>query len=160
VGAKKYFYGENLIHVVMVASIDENKYEFKNAFLIENTLKRDKQYEAIASQLAMGATIDGAVEGNFSGVKFSDVSVDGKFEPALVGAITRSREAGVETKVKGNAAAFVFVVDAINGELDPSTFDAERTPEMTQRENQMKRVAVETMTKKADIKDLRGEGEI
>ncbi len=160
VGAKKYFYGENLIHVVMVASIDENKYEFKNAFLIENTLKRDKQYEAIASQLAMGATIDGAVEGNFSGVKFSDVSVDGKFEPALVGAITRSREAGVETKVKGNAAAFVFVVDAINGELDPSTFDAERTPEMTQRENQMKRVAVEAMTKKADIKDLRGEGEI
>ena len=160
VGAKKYFYGENLIHVVMVASIDENKYELKNAFLIENTLKRDKQYEAIASQLAMGATIEGAVEGNFSGVKFSDVAVDGKFEPAFVGAVTRSRETGVETKVKGNSAAFVFVVDAINGELDPSTFDAERTPEMTQRESQMQRVAVDAMTKKATIKDMRGEGEI
>ena len=57
-------------------------------------------------------------------------------------------------------AAYVFVVDAIHGELDPTTFDAERTPEMTQRESKMKRVAVETMTKKAQIEDLRGEGEI
>ena len=160
VGAKKYFYGENVIYVVMVASVDDNKYEFKNAATIEARLKRDKQYEAIASQLAMGATIEGAVEGNFSNVKYADNMVDGKWEAALVGAITRSRETGVETKVKGNNAAYVFVVDAINGELDPTTFDAERTPEMTQRESKMKRVAVETMTKKAQINDLRGEGEI
>ena len=160
VGAKKYFYGENVIYVVMVASVDDNKYEFKNAATIEARLKRDKQYEAIASQLAMGATIEGAVEGNFSNVKYADNMVDGKWEAALVGAITRSRETGVETKVKGNNAAYVFVVDAINGELDPTTFDAERTPEMTQRESKMKRVAVETMTKKASIEDLRGEGEI
>ena len=159
-GAKKYFYGENVIYVVMVTSIDENKYEFKNVNGIEMRLKRDKQYEAIASELAMGATIEGAVEGKFSGVKFSDNVVDGKWEAALVGAIARSRETGVETKVKGNNAAYVFVVDAINGEVDPATFDAERTPEMTQRESQMKRVAVEAMTKKASIKDLRGEGEI
>ena len=159
-GAKKYFYGENVIYVVMVTSIDENKYEFKNVNGIEMRLKRDKQYEAIASELAMGATIEGAVEGKFSGVKFSDNVVDGKWEAALVGAIARSRETGVETKVKGNNAAYVFVVDAINGEVDPATFDAERTPEMTQRESQMKRVAVEAMTKKAEVKDLRGEGEI
>ncbi|MBO7282850.1 MAG: peptidyl-prolyl cis-trans isomerase [Alistipes sp.] len=160
VGAKKYFYGENVIYVVMVASIDENKYEFKNDAAIEVRLKRDKQYEAIASQLAMGAAIEGAVEGKFSNVKYTDNMVDGKWEAALVGAITRSRETGVETKVKGNNAAYVFVVDTINGELDPTTFDAERTPEMTQRESMMKRVAVETMTKKASIEDLRGEGEI
>ena len=160
VGAKKYFYGENVIYVVMVASIDQNKYEFKNAVAIETRLKRDKQYEAIASQLAMGADIVGAEQGSFSGVKFSDNMVDGKWESALVGAIARSRETGVETKVKGNNAAFVFVVDAINGEIDPATFEAERTPEMTQRESQMKRVAVETMTAKAEVNDLRGEGEI
>lgn len=160
VGAKKYFNGENVIYVVMVASIDQNKYEFKNDMVITSILKRDKQYEAIASQLAMGAEIEGAVEGKFSGVKFSDNVVDGKWESALVGAIARSRETGVETKVKGNNAAYVFVVDAINGELDPATFDAERTPEMTQRESKMKRVAVEAMTAKADVEDLRGEGEI
>ncbi len=160
VGAKKYFYGENVIYVVMVASVDDNKYEFKNAATIETRLKRDKQYEAIASQLAMGAAIEGAVEGKFSNVKYTDNMVDGKWEAALVGAITRSRETGVETKVKGNNAAYVFVVDAINGELDPTTFDAERTPEMTQRESKMKRVAVEAMTKKASVEDFRGEGEI
>ena len=159
-GAKKYFHGENIIYVVMVTSIDENEYEIKNVPAIEMRLKRDKQYEAIASQLAMGAEIEGAEQGTFSGVKFSDNMVDGKWEAALVGAIARTRETGVETKVKGNGAAFVFVVDAINGELDPATFDAERTPEMTQRESQMQRVAVETMLKKAEIEDLRGEGQI
>ena len=160
VGAKKYFHGENIIYVVMVTSIDENEYEIKNVPAIEMRLKRDKQYEAIASQLAMSAEIEGAEQGTFSGVKFSDNMVDGKWEAALVGAIARTRETGVETKVKGNGAAFVFVVDAINGELDPATFDAERTPEMTQRESQMQRVAVETMLKKAEIEDLRGEGQI
>ena len=160
IGAKKYFHGEDVIYVVMVASIDENKYEPKNVASIEMRLKRDKQYEAIASQLAMGAQIEGAEQGNFSGVKFSDNMVDGKWEAALVGAIARTRETGVETKVKGNAAAFVFVVDAINGELDPATFDAERTPEMTQRESQMQRVAIETMLDKAEIEDFRGEGQI
>lgn len=160
VGAKKYFYGENVIYVVMVTSIDENKYEFKNSSSIEMRLKRDKQYEAIASQLAMGAEIEGAEQGSFSGVKFNDNMVDGKWEAALVGAIARSRETGVETKVKGNNAAYVFVVDAINGEVDATAFDAERTPEMTKRESQMKRVAVEAMTAKAKIEDLRGEGEI
>lgn len=160
VGAKKYFHGENVIYVVMVSSVDENKYEIKNIPAIEMRLKRDKQYEAIASQLAMGAQIEGAEQGSFSGVKFSDNMVDGKWEAALVGAIARTRETGVETKVKGNAAAFVFVVDAINGELDPATFDAERTPEMTQRESQMQRVAIETMLDKAEIEDFRGEGQI
>ena len=160
VGAKKYFHGENVIYVVMVSSVDENKYEIKNIPAIEMRLKRDKQYDAIASQLAMGAQIEGAEQGSFSGVKFSDNMVDGKWEAALVGAIARTRETGVETKVKGNAAAFVFVVDAINGELDPATFDAERTPEMTQRESQMQRVAIETMLDKAEIEDFRGEGQI
>ena len=160
VGAKKYFHGENVIYVVMVSSVDENKYEIKNIPAIEMRLKRDKQYEAIASQLAMGAQIEGAEQGSFSGVKFSDNMVDGKWEAALVGAIARTRETGVETKVKGNAAAFVFVVDAINGELDPATFDAERTPEMTQRESQMQRVAIKTMLDKAEIEDFRGEGQI
>lgn len=160
VGAKKYFHGENVINVVMVTSIDENKYELKNVASIESRLKRDKQYESIASQLAMGAEIEGAEKGNFSGVKFADNMVDGKWEAALVGAIARTRETGVETKVKGNSAAFVFVVDAINGEVDPATIDTERTPEMTQRESQMQRVAVEAMLDKAEIEDLRGEGQI
>ena len=160
VGAIKSFHGENVIYVAMVSSINENEFELINARAIENIIKRDKKYEAIASQLAMGAEIEGATEGNFSGVKFADYSVDGKYDATLVGAIASTRETGVETKVKGMGAAYVFVVDAINGEVDLANVDAERTPSMTQRESQMGQIAVDAITSKVEVKDFRGEGEI
>jgi hypothetical protein len=160
VGDIKNFHGENVIYVVMVADIDNNEYQAKNDKAIENTIKRNKQYEAIASQLAMNATIEGMENGTFTGVKFNSNSVDSKYEPTLAYAIASARTTGVETKVKGNNAAFVFVVDAINGEVDPATIDTERTPNMTQRESQMARVAIDALTSKADVKDMRGEGEI
>lgn len=160
VGEVKSFHGQNVIYVAIVSAINDNKYDAINARAIENTLKHDKQYDAIASQLAMGAEIEGATTGKFSGVKFADYSVDGKYDQALVGAIASSRETGVETKVKGANAAYVFVVDAINGEVDLTAVDTERTPSMTQRESQMGQAAVEALTSKANVKDLRGEGEI
>lgn len=160
IGEIKSFHGENVINVVMVAAIDEDEYMMKNDAMIKTILERGKQYEAIASQLAMGATVEGAESGEFKGVKFTDSSVDGKFEAALVGAIAATRNTGVETKVKGNTGAYVFVVDAINGEIDPATIDTERTPEMTQRQSELSRVAVEAITSKANVKDFRGEGQI
>ena len=160
IGAIKSFHGENVIYVAMVSAIDENEFNVINTRNIENTIKRNKQYEAIAAQLAMGAEIEGAVNGEFKGVKFADNMVDGKFEAALAGAIASSRETGVETKVKGMSGAYVFVVDAINGEVDLTAIDTERTPSMTQRESQMGQHAVEAITSKADVKDFRGEGEI
>lgn len=160
IGAIKSFHGENVIYVAMVSAIDENEFNVINTRNIENTLKRNKQYEAIAAQLAMGAEIEGAVNGEFKGVKFADNMVDGKFEAALAGAIASSRETGVETKVKGMSGAYVFVVDAINGEVDLTAIDTERTPSMIQRESQMGQHAVEAITSKADVKDFRGEGEI
>lgn len=160
IGEIKSFHGENVINVVMVAAIDEDEYMMKNDAMIKTILERGKQYEAIASQLAMGATVEGAESGEFKGVKFTDSSVDGKFEAALVGAIAATRNTGIETKVKGNTGAYVFVVDAINGEIDPATLDTERTPEMTQRQSELSRVAVEAITSKANVKDFRGEGQI
>ena len=160
IGEVKSFHGENVINVVMVSAIDENKYVAKNDAMIKTTLERGKQYEAIASQLAMGATIEGAESGEFKGVKFTDNNVDGKYESALVGAVAATRTTGVETKVKGNTGAYVFVVDAINGEVDPATLNTERTPEMTQRESELSRVAVEAITSKAKVEDFRGEGQI
>lgn len=160
IGEIKSFHGENVINVVMVAAIDEDEYMMKNDAMIKTILERGKQYEAIASQLAMGATVEGAESGEFKGVKFTDSSVDGKYEAALVGAIAATRNTGIETKVKGNTGAYVFVVDAINGEIDPATLDTERTPEMTQRQSELSRVAVEAITSKANVKDFRGEGQI
>ena len=160
VGEKKSMHGENVIYVAMVSAIDENEFEAKNPRMIEMTLKRDKQYEAIASQLAMGAEIEGAENGTFAGVKFSSNNVDNKYESALVGAIAMSRETGIETKVKGRTGAFIFVVDAINGNVDPASYETERTPEMTQRKSAMASVAVDALNDKAEVKDLRNEGEI
>ena len=160
VGEKKSMHGENVIYVAMVSAIDENEFEAKNPRMIEMTLKRDKQYEAIASQLAMGAEIEGTENGTFAGVKFSSNNVDNKYESALVGAIAMSRETGIETKVKGRTGAFVFVVDAINGNVDPASYETERTPEMTQRKSAMASVAVDALNDKAEVKDLRNEGEI
>ena len=160
VGAMKNFHGENVIYVAMVAAIDENEFAPKNDMFIKTTLEREKQYEAIASQLAMGATIEGAESGKFAGVKFTDNNVDGRYEQALVGAIAATRQTGVETKVKGNAGAYVFVVESINGTIDPATIEEERTPDMTQRESAMGRVAIEALTSKAAVEDYRGEGQI
>lgn len=160
VGEKKSMHGENVIYVAMVSAIDENEFEAKNPRMIEMTLKRDKQYEAIASQLAMGAEIEGAENGTFAGVKFSSNNVDNKYESALVGAIAMSRETGIETKVKGRTGAFVFIIDAINGNVDPASYETERTPEMTQRKSAMASVAVDALNDKAEVKDLRNEGEI
>ncbi|MBR2976404.1 MAG: hypothetical protein IKC57_06170, partial [Alistipes sp.] len=78
----------------------------------------------------------------------------------LVGAIATSRETGVETKVKGQTGAFVFVVDAINGEVEPSAIEEERTPLMTQRENMMRQMAPSALTIKADVEDMRGEAQL
>ena len=160
IGDIKSFHGENVIYVVMVTNIDNNEYQPKNNMAIENIIKRNKQYEAISSQLAMDATIEGAVNGTFSGVKFNNNTVDGKFEPALSCAIASTRNTGAETTVKGNGGAYVFVVDAINGDVDPATIEEERTPEMTQRKSEMSRVAIDVLTSKANIEDFRGEGEI
>ena len=160
VGDIKYFHAADAIHVVMVASIDENEYEAKNDNFIRMRLMRDKQYEAIASQLAMGAEIEGAESGTFTGVKFADTNVDGNWDAAFVGAVARCRETGVEVKVKGSNAAYVFVVDAINGEVDLATIDAERIPEMTQRESAMGSVAIDVLNSKVVVEDFRSESEI
>lgn len=160
VGAVKTHHDQDKIYVVMVTSIDNEKYEAKNVRSIENNIKRDKKYEIIASSLTMDNVAEGAKSGKFSDVKFSDNAVDGNYDAALVGAIAGSRETGVETKVKGRNAAYIFVVDAINGEVEPAAIEAERTPLMTQRKEEAKSAVLEALTEKADIEDFRGESEM
>lgn len=160
VGEAKNFHIGDVIYVAMIAAIDNNEFEIKNPAAIERIIKNNKQYEILASQLTMDATFEGAESGSFTGVKFADNMVDGKFVPALVGAIAATTETGVETKVKGANAAYVFVVDAINGEVDAEAIATERTPLNTQRESYMRQAAPSALLIKADIKDYRGEGEL
>ena len=157
VGAIRSFHIGDVIYVAMVSAIDNNEYKVKNASQIERTLKHDKQFALIESELALDAAIEGAQSGKFEGVKFSANSVDGKYEQALVGAIAATRELGVAKVVKGQNAAFVFVVDAINGDVDAAE---ERTPLMTQRESVMGQMGASALIYKADIQDNRGEGQL
>ena len=160
VGEAKNFHIGDIIYVAMIADVDANEYQAKNPALIERTIKTNKQYKTIAAQLTMNAEFEGAESGSFTGVKFADNMVDGKYAPALIGAIAAATETGVETKVKGTNAAYIFVVDAINGEVTAETIEAERTPINTQRENAMRQAAGSALIYKADIKDFRGEGEL
>ncbi|MBO5671803.1 MAG: SurA N-terminal domain-containing protein [Alistipes sp.] len=157
VGAIRSFHIGDVIYVAMVSAIDNNEYKVKNASQIERTLKHDKQFAMLESQLALDAAIEGAQSGKFEGVKFSANSVDGKYEQALVGAIAATRELGVAKIVKGQNGAFVFVVDAINGDVDAAE---ERTPLMTQRESVMGQMGASALIYKADIQDNRGEGQL
>ena len=157
VGAIRSFHIGDVIYVAMVSAIDNNEYKVKNASQIERTLKHDKQFALLESELALDAAIEGAQSGKFEGVKFSANSVDGKYEQALVGAIAATRELGVAKVVKGQNAAFVFVVDAINGDVDAAE---ERTPLMTQRESVMGQMGASALIYKADIQDNRGEGQL
>ncbi|MBR5206155.1 MAG: peptidyl-prolyl cis-trans isomerase [Alistipes sp.] len=157
VGAIRSFHIGDVIYVAMVSAIDNNEYKVKNASQIERTLKHDKQFAMLESELALDAAIEGAQSGKFEGVKFSANSVDGKYEQALVGAIAATRELGVAKVVKGQNAAFVFVVDAINGDVDAAE---ERTPLMTQRESVMGQMGASALIYKADIQDNRGEGQL
>lgn len=158
VGAVRSFHIGDAIYVAIVSAIDNNEYKAKNASQIERTLKHDKQFAILESQLALDAAIEGAQSGKFEGIKFSSSNVDGKYEQALVGAISATREIGEGKTVKGQNGAFVFVVDAINGEVKAA--DEERTPLMTQRESAMGQMGASALIYKADIKDLRGEGQL
>ncbi|MBQ2365063.1 MAG: SurA N-terminal domain-containing protein [Alistipes sp.] len=110
VGDTKRFDKEGVTYVVLVESIDDNEYltldELKNSIALK--LRNDKKYDMIAQSLN---TLEGDVK-NFEGVKFSDSALDSH----LVGAIVAAKE-GVATKVKGNRAAYIFVVDKTNGEV-------------------------------------------
>lgn len=160
VGAIRSFHIGDAIYVAIISAVDNNEYKVKNAALIERTLKHDKQFAILESQLELDAAIEGAEGGKFEGVAFAAGSVDGKFEQALVGAITSTRELGVAKTVKGQNGAFVFIVDAINGEVDAAAVEQERTPLMTQREGMMGQMGASALIYKADIKDNRGEGQL
>ena len=127
VGQTKQFVIDGVTYVAIVEKIDTEKYELRNDSAIRRKLAADKKYEMIASKvnsLEDAKALEGAKSETFTGVKFSDNNIDAH----LVGAIAATTETGKVAKVKGAAAAYIFVVNKINGEVDPSTYAAERTP--------------------------------
>ena len=157
VGEAKRFTIDGSIYVAMVASVDNNKYAARNDMQIRQALMTDKKYAMLSEKLSMDASEGEA--GNFAGVKFADFNIgEGKGDARLVGAIASQRETGREVKVKGTTAAYIFVVDAINGEVDLNTIAEERTPLLTQSESVLLQNASGILASKAEVEDLRAEG--
>ena len=110
-GAISNFVVEGKTYVVMVESVDKNEYiPFAEREMdIRTKLINARKYAIIAETMTIGADAE-----KFEGVKFTDNSRD----MHLVGAICASKEVtGNEVKVMGDDAAYIFVVDKINGEL-------------------------------------------
>ena len=96
--------------------------------------------------------IEGAKEEKFAGVKFADNTPDAH----LVGAIVATTETGKVAQVKGTNAVYVFVVNKINGEVDPASYATERIP-LTEKatSDAYKESIYNSFLKKAEIKDHR-----
>lgn len=163
VGDIKSFHGENVINVVIIEAVDNNRYEPKDENAIRRILTQQKQYEAIADQLTIEGNIEGAESGNFTGVKFADTVIDGRNEAALIGAITSTTQSELNQPitVRGQRGAYVFVVENIDdSNVDLESIDTERIPMMTQRESELAQVGFMVLVSKAEVEDFRGEGDM
>ena len=162
VGASESFNLGNSIIVAMVTNIDNNEFAPRNDAQCRREVLRDKKFAQIAANLtsfdAAKSAYDAEVK-SFSGVKFNDNLLEGgDGEARLIGAIATTTATGVVSQpVKGNNAAYIFVVDAVdaNEELDAEGIAKERIPLNTQRESMMRQASAYALSDKADIVDLR-----
>ncbi len=153
--------GSNII-VAMVTAVDNDEYTPRNDMQCRRDVLRDKKFAQIAANLSSFEAAEAAYDvevKSFDGVKFSDMLLEGgDGEARLIGAIAATRTAGALSQpVKGNNAAYIFVVDSIEGDeaADAETLDKERIPLNTQREAMMRQASAYALTEKAEIKDLR-----
>ncbi len=154
VGDTKQFVLDGVTYVVFVASIDTEKYEARNDMAIRRKLVADKKYEMIAAQansLDEAKAMQGAKAENFTGVKFADYAPDAH----LVGAIAATTETGKVAKVQGDRAAYIFVVNKINGEVDAASYATERIPLTEKAAPQYQRGIYMSLLQKANVKDHR-----
>ena len=153
VGETKQFVIDGVTYVAIVEKIDTEKYELRNDAAIRRKIAAEKKYEMIASKvntLDEAKAFEGAKSETFTGVKFADNNIDAH----LVGAIAATTETGKVVKVQGTSAAYIFVVNKINGEVDPSTYAAERTP-LTDKAAGAYNNAYTSFLEKANIEDNR-----
>ncbi len=153
-GESKQFVIDGVTYVVLVIDVDTEEFEARNDAAIRRELMQQKKYEMIAAKvntLEDAKAYEGAKAETFAGAKFADTNLDAH----LVGAIAATTETGKVQKVEGDRAAYVFVVNTINGEVDPASYATERVP-LTEKEKAMyERGLYMSFLKKANVKDHR-----
>lgn len=156
---------DNTYVVAMLTSIDESEYTPLNlvAPSIEQTLIRDKKYEALKAKLA-GSSLDQIASANgvevveFKDVKMNDYSVASLvMEPRVSGAIGRTAQTGqLSAPIKGYSNAVVFIVDDI-AKSETQTAEAEKVRLQASSENVASQMSVSALQSIAEIEDLRGQ---
>lgn len=154
VGDTKQFVIDGVTYVVLVTAIDEEKYEARNDSAIRRELMLQKKYDMIKSKVASledAKAMENAKSDSFAGVKFADNNLDAH----LIGAIAATTDVDKAQMVKGDRAAYIFVVNKINGEVDPATFSAERIPLTEKAAPMYERAIYTSFLEKANIADHR-----
>ena len=154
VGDTKQFVIDGVTYVVLVTAIDEEKYEARNDSAIRRELMLQKKYDMIKSKVASleeAKAMENAKSESFAGVKFADNNLDAH----LIGAIAATTDVDKAQMVKGDRAAYIFVVNKINGEVDPATFSAERIPLTEKAAPMYERGIYTSFLEKANIADHR-----
>lgn len=153
--------GDKII-VAIVTAVDNNEFTPRNDAQCRREVLRDKKFAQIAANLtsfeAAAEAYDAEVK-SFKEVKFSDNLLEGgDGEARLIGAIASTVATGeLSQPVKGNNAAYIFVVDEIeqNDQADEETIEKERIPLNTQREAMMRQASAYALSSKVEIVDMR-----
>ena len=154
VGASKQFVIDGVTYVALVVAVDTEEFEALNDAAIRRKLSQEKKYAKLAEKvntLEAAKAIEGAKAEAFTGVKFADYNLDSH----LIGAIASTTELNKAQMVQGERAAYIFVVEKINGEVDPATYAEERIPLTEKGKSLYENGLYMSFMKKANVTDHR-----
>jgi hypothetical protein len=154
VGESKQFVIDGVTYVALVISVDAEEFEPLNDAAIRRKLTQDKKFAMLAEKvntLEAAKALEGAKSETFAGVKYADNNLDAH----LIGAIAATTEVEKAQVVKGDRAAYIFVVNKINGEVDPATYAEERIPLTEKDKRAYENSLYMSFLKKANAKDHR-----
>ena len=154
VGESKQFVIDGVTYVALVIAVDNDEFEALNDAAIRRKLTQDKKFAMLAEKvntLEAAKALEGAKSETFAGVKYADNNLDAH----LIGAIAATTEVEKAQLVKGDRAAYIFVVNKINGEVDPATYAEERIPLTEKDKRAYENSLYMSFLKKANAKDHR-----
>ena len=154
VGESKQFVIDGVTYVALVVAVDTEEYEALNDAAIRRKLTQDKKYAMLVAQvttLEAAKALEGAKAESFEGAKFADNNLDAH----LIGAIAATTQTGNVQMIQGTRSAYIFVVNNINGEVDPATYAEERIPLTEKGQSIYENGLYMSFLKKADVKDHR-----
>jgi peptidyl-prolyl cis-trans isomerase D len=154
VGESKQFVIDGVTYVALVVSIDNEEFEALNDAAIRRQIAQDKKYAMLQEKvksLEDAKAYEGAKAETFAGVKYADNNLDAH----LIGAIAATTEVDKAQMVQGTRSAYIFVVNKINGEVDPATYAEERIPLTEKTKTLYENSLYMSFMRKADVKDHR-----